>query len=811
MKKLIIIAAILLLVIFGVKVYLNKIFLPQKIKALVVSTLSKQTGKNVTLKSLEFSFLKGLVLRDLVITDGPNVILSTRLASCTIFIWPIFKKQIIFPSVNLKAPYIYLERRPDKSFNLQDFFVLTRPAAKKGDFSLAVFKITISNGNIVFQDNSLPGPFKKEIKNIQLNLQLGLPVKFKFNLSAQLAGTEPVLINLFGEYKILSQELTGNLSAKGVSTGEFSPYYSDLGDLVSGTVDLRALFNLKNKQLQVNLFAQGDNLVLEKYSLKAKLNASLQSKINYNFETKGLIFEGGCDITQTDVSGLEFLGPVKNLSGNFVFNQRSLIADSIQAELMGLPFKIKAGIKDFSSKVWEISTNLDLNILPAIAKDKFKFSWIDSASGQAKLTIKMHPDTQGAWAAHGKLDITGANLKLDKVASFLEDVSGVLEFSQQSLSWEDAKFKYQGINYQSRGSLFDFSAPKIKLILSSDDLSVTGDLDILDKKIKIAQLKGKYLDSAFLISGQIDQADPSRLQADLTGSINLELSNLNQMLAKTYPGIKAFLLSGRLDTQFNLAGPLRDYKNCYLQAKSTSSNFSVSGFKATDFSLDLLQEQGIAKIPVAYATFYDGVIQGSGALNLNTGDLAYQAQLSASGINLEKLKNDTASKHKNIAGILTGGIKLNGAGWDLNKLDATGNFAVSHGRLGELNLLQGLGKLLLARDLGNIEFTACRCDFVLKDKFIYTDNFKLTSVVVDLVGPIKIGFDSSLEGALDVEIQSEMIPLDGTFKDVTTAIIGKGGKFGVIKLSGTLSEPKYNFKTAVGNIIQGLANVLFKK
>jgi hypothetical protein len=56
-----------------------------------------------------------------------------------------------------------------------------------------------------------------------------------------------------------------------------------------------------------------------------------------------------------------------------------------------------------------------------------------------------------------------------------------------------------------------------------------------------------------------------------------------------------------------------------------------------------------------------------------------------------------------------------------------------------------------------------------------------------------------------------IIPLDGTFKDVTTAIIGKGGKFGVIKLSGTLKEPKYDFKTAVGSIIQGLANMLFKK
>ncbi|MDP2927584.1 MAG: DUF748 domain-containing protein [Candidatus Omnitrophota bacterium] len=811
MKKFIIISVILLLILFGGTVYLNKVLLPKKIKLLIVSTLAKQTGKNVTLKSLEFSIFKGLVLRDLVIADSQNVILSTRQATCTIFIWPIFKKQIIIPSINLKAPYIFLQRRPDNSFNLQDFFALTQPAAKRSDFSVAVFKLTISNGNIVFQDDTLAAKFKKEIKNIKLNLQLGLPVKLKFNLTAELVNQPPVFIHASGEYKILSRELTANLTLKDLSTSEFSAYYSDLGDLVSGLIDLQAQIDLKNQMLQVNLTSRGDNLIFAKDNLKAKLNSSLQTKIDYNLETKKLTFDGACDIWQADISGLEFLGQVKNLNGKFVFNQRSLVADSLKAELLGLPFKINLGIKDFSTRVLNINTDFDLSILPAIAKDKFNFSLINSASGKAALSVKIQPDHQGVWGVQGSLVLAGAGLKLDKVVNPIEDIAGSLEFSQQGLSWADTKFKYQGVNYQSSGTLYDFTTPKVKLKLYSDDLSVAGDFDLLGKKIKIAQLKGKYLDSQFLVSGDIDQSDPAKPQVDLTGSINLEMSNLNKILEKTYPGIKASSPSGQLDTQFNLSGSAADFKNCYLQAKSTSSNFSLYGLKATDLSLDFLQEQGIVKISTAYVTFYDGVIQGSGALNLNSKDLAYQLELRASGINLGKLKNDTPSNHKDISGIFLGKVKLNGAGSDLNKLEGAGSFAVSHGRLGELNLLQGLGKLLLTKDLGNIEFIGCTCAFLLKDKFVYTDNLKLTSSIVNLAGPIKIGFDSSLEGALDVEILSEMVPLDGTFKDVATAIIGKGGKFGVIKLSGTLSAPKYVFKTAVGNIIQGLADMLFKK
>jgi len=56
-----------------------------------------------------------------------------------------------------------------------------------------------------------------------------------------------------------------------------------------------------------------------------------------------------------------------------------------------------------------------------------------------------------------------------------------------------------------------------------------------------------------------------------------------------------------------------------------------------------------------------------------------------------------------------------------------------------------------------------------------------------------------------------MIPLSGTLKDVTTAIMGQAGKMGVIKLSGWLKEPKYSFKPAVTDIIKGITDAFFGK
>ena len=827
MKKVIIISIILFVILASGIIYLNQVILPSKIKSLIIATLAKQTGESVTLKSLEFNIFKGLVLRDLVISDSQRIILSTREANCTVFIWPIFRKQIIIPSLNFKSPYIFLERRLDNTFNLQELFKPTdlttkepflkstpseNKLAKKSEFSIFIHKINITSGSVVFEDNALAAKFKKEIKLNQLTLQLRLPAEIRFNFRVEIAANPVIEVSGSGQYKIINRELASNFTVKNLPPHEFQAYYNNLGlDFVSGLVDAQGKVNLENQQWHAQLAIQGNNLVLAKNKLKIKLNSKLESKLDYNLQAKKLTFNGNCDINQTNFSGLDSLGDVNNINGKLVFNENSLFGDALKVELLGMPLEINLNIKNFNLPVVNISTTLNLSFLPAIIKDKFNFSEISSANGKVDLIINLSPDELLGWQIYGSAVIKEAALRLEKQDKQVENIATTLEFSQQEINWTKTKFKYQGIDYQSNGRLSNFSMPNIALELSSQDLLANGVFDLVGKKFKITQLKGKYFDSVFFVSGYVDNSDPNASQLDLNGKINLTLEDVGKLLVKQYPVIKDIHPLGQMDIQFSLNGSSFDFKNAFIQAKLSSDNFSLYGLKTTDLSLDYLQEQGIAKITAMHIGFYDGVIDGAGALNLNTAELIYQLGLRGSGINLEKLKLDTLSKSKNISGIFSGEVKLNGAGSDLDKLDAAGSFTVSHGRLGELNLLQGLGKLLLAKDLGSIEFTGCTCAFLLKDKFVYTDKLKIMSSIVNLEGPIKIGFDSSLEGALDVEILSDMVPLSGTFKDVATAIIGKGGRFGVIKLSGTLREPKYAFKTAIGNIIQGLADVLFKK
>jgi hypothetical protein len=83
---------------------------------------------------------------------------------------------------------------------------------------------------------------------------------------------------------------------------------------------------------------------------------------------------------------------------------------------------------------------------------------------------------------------------------------------------------------------------------------------------------------------------------------------------------------------------------------------------------------------------------------------------------------------------------------------------------------------------------------------------------MELFGPVKIGLaDNSIDATLEVNVIDEMVPLTGTFRDVTTAIVGQAGRFGVIRITGTMKEPKFKFKAAVADLIKGLTNTIFGK
>jgi len=728
-NKLLIIFILLVIAITGGTIYLNKVFLPTKIKSLVVDGLKEKTGKDVTLESLQFNIFQGLVLNNLKIYDDKKTFLSLKEGSCVFLIFPVFKGQLIIPSIRIKSAEIFLHRRQDNSLNIADLFAKhsTGPAAK-GKFNVFVRKINVTNSRLKFQDDTVAPTFVKDLDISRLVLYMSLPASVKFELSV----TAPVKIKANGEYQILRQELSARANLDGLLPREFAAYYQGLGlKSEGGSVDALLNLSFKDAILSSDITAKAKALSVSAGNISTTLNSAVKANLTYNTRTKNLAYSAAIDIADSPDLVLGGIGRVNAIKGKLNLSN--------------------AGVS---------------------------------------------------------LDILSAQAKLDKVSSPIEDIAGHIEFNPGQVNWADLNFRYQDIPYKTSGGLSDFKSPVVQLKVSAPDWAADTRFKVENKIITISKLYGHYFDSAFALTGIIDISNPDSLNANLSGGSNLALGDLKLVFKNFAKQLEAAKLDGTVLAKFRLSGNLKDIKSCAIAGLFSGPDIYLYGLRAQDLSLSYNQENGIVQIPLMRASFYDGTVDGSAKVNLNAADSPYWISAAMQGVKIEKLKLDTGAKKANIAGTIQAEAKINGFWNDASKTSGAGKILIKDGKLWELDLFKGFGKLLFAKDFANIVFKEGSADFIVENEYIKSNNILLKSDFVNLTGLCKIGFDGSLDSSINIEVQDEFVPLSGTFKDVATAIIGRAGRFGTIKTTGTLKEPKYKFIPAVMNILDTLKNTI---
>jgi len=814
MKKKIIIAAIIMVILvsFGIS-YLNKVVLPTKIKSLIITTLQKQTQKKVTLSTLSFNIFKGLVLRDLIISDQEKIILNIREASCSVFIFPIFKKQIIFPSLTIKNSEVLLVRRSDNTLNLVDFFVKKSQDNKKQDFSFSIYKISIVDATVHFRDETFPEPFTKDITNLGMNINFSLPANVKFKLKANLPGQVVAKLAATGVFRIPAQEWSGSLSVQNLAPKELAVYFKKSGiKNQSGSINCLMNVKVKDEVIYLGVAAKSNNLAVSKDEFTLVLNSDIKANIQYGLNDKALALSGEGDIYDTAILGINPFKRISGITGKINFNTLGFDSQNLKAMVWNIPLEAKAKLRDFTNPSLEVnvSSGFDLNILQKVLKDEFKLSALTNVKGQAKLSLNYQilPQAAQVQQVKGYLDIKNTSLKFDKIDSPFDSIDGRLEFTQNQLIWKDFPFRYAGVAYKSGGILTNFDSPGVQIAVTSKDLFLDSNFNINEKLISVSKFAGKYLNSEFNISGEINNAGPT---SNLNGILNIDLEDLKSILPKFKEQIEKTKPSGLVGTKFSLQGNISDFKSCSLQAKLKSSNLSLYGLKSNDFFLSYEQKDGDLSFPLLHLALYDGTVDAEAIIHSAAKGSPYTIAANIQGINLAKLKNDTPIKKEDIAGMLKGNFKITGLNNDLSKLSGAGRVLINEGKLWQLDLFKGMGQLLFANDFANIVFHEGSCNFTVKDKFISTNDLVLKSSIANLTGPVKIGFDNSIEASLGVEVLDENVPLSGTFKDITTAIVGRGGMFATINISGTIKEPKYKFKPAVENFIKGITNMIFGK
>ncbi len=817
LKKILIVLCILFLLIWSAVFYLNKVVFPVKIKSLIINSAQELTGKKVSCDEVKISIFKGLVVRNFNLYDNKKVILSIKEVNCTFLFFPLVKRQVIIPRINIVSPSLFLERRMDNTFNVMKPFTGKKPAAGvQSRYNLIVYGVSVSGAKVSFQDDTINPVFTKEIQSLKVNLSLSLPARVKFVFSGQIPAKLPMKLAGQGEYNISSQELSAKIGLKDFVPAEFEPYLNGLGVVFGkGKIDYLGSLTYKDQVVSSDFTLSTSGLSISRDKLLFILNSTSKVNLKYGFNQKHCDFSGKTEISEGFLYGLpNDLGQVDKIFGSIRFNNEGVFADNLEAFYSQIPFKAKITLLNFKSPF----LSLDLSAQPAleaiqkIAVNNFKVKLPCDISGDGALRLRIEDNFQPNQPVkiEGNLALSGAEAYFAKNKTKINSIVGNINFTAEKISWNNLSFNLWDADYKTNGSLQSFASPQVDLELFSRDLELDTSFKINSQVINFSRLGGKYLNSDFSFLGKADLTDPDQPLADIYGKINLELNELAQQLKKMKVKIGDLAPKGLVNIQGQLKGNIKDIKNCDIKAKLSSTYVSLYGLRLNDFLADVLFTNAVADMESLHFLFYGGTINAKATVNLKNKSMPYWLDLSAQNVDLAKLIQDSAMKEKKISGQLSGDMKLSGISDDLAKMAGSGKVLVTKGSLWELDLFKGMGVLLFSRDFKDIVFSDGSCSFAIADKNISSDNILLESPVCLMKGRARIGFDSTVDAELNVEV-SQDAPLTGTVKDVTTAILSNASRFGSIGISGTLKNPKFKFKASVKDIIQGIADTFLNK
>ncbi len=805
MKKFIIILCIVLMLGGSLAWYADRYLFPTRIKSFIIEALKEQTGKEVMIEALRFNVFRGVVFRNLSVYDGKKVLLYVKEGSCGFLFLPFLKKKIVIPVLNLKAAELVIEREKSGWVSGSEALVKNRPR----DSRLFIYKIRFIDSRIIVVDKTLEPALATKFDKINLTATLYLPSKIKLSFYSLLGRSPAASIEGQGEYRFGEKAFVMRAQLHNFSPADFKPYYEHLAvNLPEGSLDARISLAVQNSQINSLVTAQVKNVLIEKEKVKFRMNGEVTTELRYNLEDRKLAFSGKADLVDSRILNFGLVDEISGISGRLLFKETGIDSQNLKASLWGLSLDPCIKVENLGNP--EITASVETQekapVIATILKEKFKLNIPFETLGLCRVSISAKSGFSTGFNTQyaGFIEFQGATFKIGRLPHPLESVRGKLEFGNDELKWQALRFTYSGKPFRSQGSLKRLAQPTVKLQVSGDDLYFDTFFKIADQAYELLGFSGRLGNSKLSLAGQKNYIKSADLDAELDADLDLDLQDLGRVLPVLKNRINKAKPEGLLHCRMTLRGKLDQFLSWELYSKVTGPFISAYGVRGRELGLLYKQKEGKAEITDLSLALYDGTVRAQANLDLASASLPFTVTLEAQDIKLDQLAKNTGLKQKDISGVVNGSAKLNGYVNEFSKINGSGKIFITQGNLWQLNLFQGLGSLLFTKDFAKINFTEGYCNFQIEDKSVFTDNLVFKSTITNLYGPMKMNFNGALEGSLTIEILDASAPLSGTFKDVTTAVIGRAGRFGVLRISGSVNDPKYKFKPAVGDIFKGI-------
>ncbi len=818
MKNKILLAVLLIFfLLFAILlIYINNVFLPVKVKTMLTQRLSDYLGKDVQIEKIRYNLFKGLIINNFVIfdktKDKENLYLQVKEISFNFLILPIFKeKKIIIPVLHIDSPQLNLILRKDRTLNIQDLFKKKKPAIKeKPRFALLIYKIGVTDGKLSFKDKNFPTPFIKEIIDLKIGARLDLLAKVNFLIEGKIPNATsdiPTNLNLTGTYNLSANQIESNLKLEKAPINEYLLYLSGLPVALSNgvvdTLDLKINF-LPDKEINLKGKVATQKLEIRKEKLYLAGNIDIEPDLKYDLGKNKLSdYKVNFKLSDVSFAGIDYLKELTDIKGDINLKDNKILTDNLKVTLYDSPLDIKASLENFLNPYLKLtlsSEKLDLeklkSVLPALPKDLI-------LSGNSTLNMSVEGLLKKLpLEVKGSSEVLSASLQLPQIKEPLNEIKGKIEFSLNSLNWQDFSFLYKEKPFQTSGKLTNFKQPQIDFNLVSKELDLKTSLNIRNKIITVKNCAGKYLNSDFNLKGDIDIRSAQNPLLDIAAQLNFTVKDLNGFLpAKINETLKKIKFEGLFNLSGYLKGGIKDSKDWALSLNMTADSFSISDLKLENLNLKLNQKNRYLSMQPFTADTYGGKVEITLTSNLDVADPLYNAKVTFSNIDLKKLKMDTKLKEKDISGQLNLEADLQTTARVLDDLRGMGYFSMKDGNLWQLNIFKGLGEFLFLPLYQNIVFKKAQSNFVVENKAIHTSDAYLESDKLDLNGEGKIGFEGNLDFNLSAELNAELIKDSPDLRKFTSAIMGN---LLAIKVTGTLQKPEFKTVIPVKALFRGI-------
>ncbi|MDD5236254.1 MAG: AsmA-like C-terminal region-containing protein [Candidatus Omnitrophica bacterium] len=724
-------------------IYFNTVFLPQKLKPRLVSFLTELFKQDVEIEKLSYDPFSGLSIHRLSvydkIKDNAHTSLEVGKISFNPLFFPLIKNRVIIPAIKITSPKIYLKRRSDKTLNLWPL-----PAPQGAWVKIISPKIRVRKGEIYFSDESISPNYRKEILDLNINIDVGLTMEAKLSLEAKIPNAKQLAtkLDLNGTYGINQKKLKIKVRTNSIILAEYRPYLENIGLI-------RSFRENQNADLLESVGAL-KNIFFESEIADNKLNV-----VKASFETLN--------------SRFNILGTVKDL-------RSPVVALGVSCNEIRL--------QDLSNLFPRIKSILEIRGLASVDMQ------LERAAGQP-LAIKANAAIKDGRARFSFLEEPLTNIKAN------------LRFYENALVWQNLVFDFRKQSFASAGKIISFKNPELGFSLLSHDINLNAGADVNGNTVRINSLRGNFKTASFDIKGSADISDKKNPAFNLAFDIRANPKDLAPSLPKRFANlINKFKLNGFSNLSGLVNAKSANPRSWDMSVKVSSAEFSVYGLKLENLFLDIGQANKLLHIENATAFSYNGRIKLSLISNLELADPPFSIELNAENIDLAKLKTDISRiKDEDISGLVN--ITADGKGTlkDLNNLKAKGKVNIREGRLWELDLFKGLSEFLFLPSFHKVIFKEGSADFQIENKTVYTSNAILKSSDMDLFGEGSIGFDGRLDLALTTQLAAELMQGSKDIRRFTTVL---SGNYLLVKVDGTLEEPKYHISSIPQEAIKNI-------